>query len=521
MPSRIAIAVLLSAFLLLIHAYFLFHLQGDSCIDDAYVSFVYARNLSAGNGLVMNPGERVEGYTNFLWVVLMSVVDRWGFDLPGSARTINLALGATLVACAVWFLARARASRAPGPAALVAGVMLAVDGSVARWSQDGMETILFSLLVLAGVGRSLREEEQPGRYPLSAFWFGLAALTRPEGALFFAVSLAFRLFAPFSGRRDLRRLLPLVGIFSGIVLPYLTWRWLYYGYPLPNTFYAKVGATGQQVVRGAEYLLTFFLEQHWPLAAFLALALLSKVGRRLSKWHWHLLAFIGVYLLYVTAVGGDWMGPGRFMVPMLPLAVIVIAEIFTAAAFGTGSVARQAAAGSALLIGMAVTVYASGWNGEWASVSGERRYIESRLAVARWLQEHARPGDTVLANEIGQLAYHTGLDVADLYGLTDPRIAHSPSPPSMGRGKAGHEKFDLAYSFSLDPTWVCVSAVSRMYLERRDHFPPFRYYEAAVVDVPLPLELYRIVLHRRDAETARPLKILRQGDANREAGASR
>jgi len=40
--------------------------------DDAYISFRYARNLIEGNGLVFNPGERVEGYTNFLWTVLMA-----------------------------------------------------------------------------------------------------------------------------------------------------------------------------------------------------------------------------------------------------------------------------------------------------------------------------------------------------------------------------------------------------------------------------------------------------------------
>ena len=39
-------------------------------VDDTFISLRYARNLIDGNGLVYNPGQRVEGYSNFLWVVL-------------------------------------------------------------------------------------------------------------------------------------------------------------------------------------------------------------------------------------------------------------------------------------------------------------------------------------------------------------------------------------------------------------------------------------------------------------------
>jgi len=41
-------------------------------VDDAFISFRYAQNLLDGHGLVFNPGEQVEGYSNLLWILLTS-----------------------------------------------------------------------------------------------------------------------------------------------------------------------------------------------------------------------------------------------------------------------------------------------------------------------------------------------------------------------------------------------------------------------------------------------------------------
>ena len=62
----------------------------DHTVDDAFISFRYAENLVAGNGLVFNPGERVEGYTNFLWVVLIAPFLALGVDPELAARVLGL-----------------------------------------------------------------------------------------------------------------------------------------------------------------------------------------------------------------------------------------------------------------------------------------------------------------------------------------------------------------------------------------------------------------------------------------------
>jgi len=493
---RLAIIVAFSAVALLSHSLFLFRLQGETCIDDAYISFAYARNLSLGHGLVMNPGERVEGYTNFLWVVLMAVVHRLGFDVPLAARFLSLALGLSVIVYTLLFLALGDRSRAALLSATVAGAVLSVDGSLARWSQDGMETILFSLLALVSVCRAIREHEAPYKYPLSSLYFAVATGTRPEGALLFAASLCFRLFVPAAQRISRRRLAHIIGWYCAVVLPYLGWRWLYYGYLLPNTFYAKVGTTIDQILRGVDYVYAFAVEQRWPLLVLFTLALFTKSGRRLSIWHFHLLSVVAVYLVYIILVGGDWMGSGRFIVPVLALAVIVIAETVSAAIVSSESVPQKIAAVVSMVFCTGMLIYTSGWNAEWTNVSRTRLFHQSRLAVAHWLRDHARPGDTLLTNEIGLFAYYSGLYVADLHGLTDTKIAHAVPLSPMGRGKAGHEKFDLDYSFSKNPTWVCVSGLTRMYFEDPAPFPPLADYRAVRIDMPLPFEYYRYILRR-------------------------
>ncbi|HMJ10771.1 MAG TPA: hypothetical protein VK524_05155, partial [Polyangiaceae bacterium] len=65
--------------------------------DDAFISFRYAQNLVHGRGLVFNVGERVEGYTNFLWVLVLAGAGRLGFDIVRCATVLGIVFGAAAV----------------------------------------------------------------------------------------------------------------------------------------------------------------------------------------------------------------------------------------------------------------------------------------------------------------------------------------------------------------------------------------------------------------------------------------
>ena len=195
-PAIFRAGAALTLGLLLVHAW----VYGFQC-DDAFISFRYARNLAHGHGLVFNPGlERVEGYTNFLWVVLLATLDRFGIRPEWGANLLSLTATVALWACVVW--SASRGARAAGALALVPALFLAGTRSVAVWSTSGLETRLFELLIVCGVLRLGVEIEpapagQAPRRPLAGWLFGLAPSRIPSGR----VSAESPNSQPASGRR--------------------------------------------------------------------------------------------------------------------------------------------------------------------------------------------------------------------------------------------------------------------------------------------------------------------------------
>ena len=152
--------------------------------DDAFISFRYAQNLVQGHGLVYNPGERVEGYTNFLWTIMAAAVLRLGGDLVLWSHAAGVLIG-LLIAMGTYVVA---ARLIDAAWALVAALIVATSQSLLLYTArgSGLETGLFTLLVLAGGGcylAALRAAPAPGAFGLAGLLFALAALTRPEGVL--------------------------------------------------------------------------------------------------------------------------------------------------------------------------------------------------------------------------------------------------------------------------------------------------------------------------------------------------
>lgn len=479
--------VLIAASLFWLHVAWLAHLQGPYCVDDAYISFRYARNLANGAGLVFNPGEYVEGYTNFGWVLGVAVIEACGLDPVVVTRVLNACMGTAILIVSLVFLRR-RATH-PRTAVPITAALLVADGSLARWSQDGMETIAFSLAVLIGALLSFRR----GR-PWFALLLGGAALIRPEAVLCFALLLALRLWRVDPRNRG-RELASAIALFALWLLPWLAWKWFYYGSVLPNTFHAKVGYTEAQVLRGIRYVARYWIGQRvFLLSAILAAAILvaRRSGSvRLARWWTPLAIVVAAYTAYVTGVGGDWMGSGRFLVPMTAPAALLAGELLAVALRGASLRAAGALAVAlafALLLGTSIRA-------EQRDIRAERPRLESRDQVAHWLADHAQPEDTLLSDETGQLSYVSGLATDDLLGLTDPRIARL-EVSDMGSGKAGHEKMDLAYSLAKKPTWIFRPSLAAQLPELRRDYPAFADYEPVRFGAEVPLDFYRLILHR-------------------------
>lgn len=208
-------------------------------IEDAAISFAYARNLAHGEGLVPFPGgERVEGYSNPSWVLLLAVFELVGISAEYAARGLQLLLAMATVPL-VYRLGREAAPR-HRVVGLLAATVLTFSSQFAIWGASGLENALFNFLLAMGLWR-LTREARTGGFPWSAVWFFLVAITRPEAVLYAAAAGAVVLFAHLKARRGLGPVLRWAALFGVLFGAYQAWRWSYFAWPLPNTYYAKLG----------------------------------------------------------------------------------------------------------------------------------------------------------------------------------------------------------------------------------------------------------------------------------------
>ncbi|MBL8860121.1 MAG: hypothetical protein JNL28_16545 [Planctomycetes bacterium] len=300
--------------------------------DDAYISFRYAWNLIQGHGLVFNPGERVEGYTNFLWTLELAAVWRvFGLEPTVACDVLSLTATAFSILC-LFKLARS------GPdstrhvfVAFAALVLLATSRTWAAWSTSGLETRQFTMFVLVGIVMLGVGSRTPGRLVAASLAFAAAEWTRPEGLMLWAcagawLALEMRVTRSFGWRSVLAYVAP----FALLVGAHYLWRHAYYGDWLPNTYYAKHVRPWPEA--GVRYIVAVGIESGaWFL---LPLATVGAIWRLRRGNRLHLLSafLVGAHVVYLIRLGGDmfeWR-PLDFYWPLLMVAaaegIVVLAR---------------------------------------------------------------------------------------------------------------------------------------------------------------------------------------------------
>ncbi|MCB1153972.1 hypothetical protein KDL45_10010 [bacterium] len=474
--------------------------------DDAFIYFRYADNWAAGLGPVFNPGEHVEGYTGFVWLALLTLGRVLGIAPEQSAPVMGVLAGAGTLLTVMLFARRRFFADAP-LWSLAAPALLASNRTFVGWSTGGLETALFTFLVTAGLLRLWSEiEDGPKSKPLSAFLLSAAALTRPDGLLFLGLAGLARMGAWIATRERRREAL---GVFlqwgvsaAGPVLAHLAWRWSYYGYPLPNTYYAKVGGAGTALIaEGITYLrvawvatlvpliligrvlavrfgyadgkawkvaLTIlailvpflFIPSIWTLLVMLGIvALVAMSRRRLTtqpRWVWLMGGVVLIYTPYLIKIGGDFYPFHRFFVVLLA----PIALLFWQADRGTSRVVDKSGRGlvKPIAIAVAVVFVMNVWSYVYTFqgfIHRELQRVVVNFAKAGEAMHDALPPDATIATlPIGAVGYYSERPIHDMMGLVERHIARIPI--DMNKGVIGHQKYDHAYTLAQRPEAIIV-----------------------------------------------------------------
>jgi arabinofuranosyltransferase len=414
--------------------------------EDALVSFRYAQNIADGNGPVFNPGERVEGYTNFLWLVLIALPRAaFGADVQTTAVVFGVlaALGCVLLSYLLVNRIIAGADAEPRPAiGVAAAVLTASAGGLAVYGPSGSEVPLFVLLLLA-VCYSLAARRPVVAGVLVAF----AVMTSPEGLV---VAVLGGLWLAGAALRKKHSWWAPVGYVLGalvFLIPRLAWRATFYQHFVPAPLAAKLGgAFGSQVAAGWPYLSGFALAHQ----GFLLLGLIAAVALLLRRTEpaeasgvtavearaliWLLFAIAATVAAAAVLIGGDPGPSWRLLAPVPPLIAVAAVSAYGVLTVDAGAkpsprprawpaATRLVPVTACGLAGIAVLVSVFSPN-MLDRVRDWRAHGTELTEIGGWLGRYLPPGSVVSAAAPGALAAHGGqLLIIDVLGRTDDHIA--------------------------------------------------------------------------------------------------
>jgi hypothetical protein len=458
-------------------------------IDDAGISFAYAKHIADGDGPVaVIGGPRVEGYSNPLWVFAL-VPWRWlGLDLIVVSKLLGVLAfaAANLAGFGLIAAAQGRRARAFGAAEVCLAALGASCLELVVWVPAGLENALFGALLLGLLFLDARESQQPERWGLSGLAGFALSITRPEGALYAAPIVLFKLLRALARREPRRQAVAAALLFAVPLALYHLGHFLVFRHWLPNTYLAKPG--GRELSAGLAYLLENARQS--GLLWVTPLALIGLYGQPRLKlpcaWVW----LAGV--TFVLYSGGDWMPHARFLSLFAPavlvLAALGLQRLSQLAARST----RGALPVEAVAFGLAVAV-GSAWGRYQAPRLAQLRregwcHFCERVADSQRLQRLATqaelPAHSLVTQDFGGPSWSSDQRFypIDFLGLCDRSAAllrRERQPGGLGNDIRLYQYF--IHEQSSAPSWI---AMPPNFWPRFDHSP-----EYALDYFPLPARL--------------------------------
>ena len=379
----------------------------DFQLDDAYITYVYARSLATGHGFSFN-GAHVLGTTSPIYALALAFPAALGIPVTAVSKAVGL-LGALAGCGLVFHLGR----RPLGvPAALFAALLLALNGVHAAMSMSGMETGVYLAVCLAALAAQRAHRER-----LTGLLAALACLLRPDGVL---LAVVLGLVHLQEGRKI--RLAPLAW-FCGPLALWAGYATLAFGSPVPSSLSAKLayhdyGAFTLGAALNAEGA------RLWPLLSVAALVgLIGLYGRFRALLP--LCAWTALYLLaFLRAPNFTWY----YAPPLAGLIVLGVAglvelcERLTRLPF----LKPRGLGGWTVLAGAAALIVAASFDlydqGRFIDRTHGPEVTGTYRKLGEWLAANTPPGSRVGTPEVGYIAYYSRRPILDLAGLCSPEV---------------------------------------------------------------------------------------------------
>lgn len=452
--------------------------------DDAYISWRYAHNFVKGHGLVFNPGEKLEGFTNFLWTIFLSPFEALGWDLFQVCEWIGT--GLSIIVLAQMMLLTIRLDEARKDLSFAWGATwLASSSSWVLWAKSGLEQALAATLPLCGAAllfRAIEDANAAGRDEtkdvqrkalLSGVLMAAGCMTRPEIHLVTVIVGAPLVWEVYKHRRIPRYALMWAGVILAITVSFHLWRYSYYHSWLPNTFYVKTGKGSMIWRAGLDQLREMLDFNHLGYALlFVPFAFATRKRMTLKLVS---LAISIAFMGYIVKVGVDEMQWYRLYLPALPFVLLLAGLGLRNLLDAILSVLRRENDENARWLAAAI-----GWGGVLYAASRNFQFTYKELHgfdghgdlsgmyhpdMGKFITRHERPGGLVAFQDMGSTPYHApDLNFLDFIGLTEGPVARARHSYGLhafvASDAATKRKYDAdmrAYFWKRSPEWAILT----------------------------------------------------------------
>jgi arabinofuranosyltransferase len=433
--------------------------------DDTYIHLRFAHNLASGYGIVWNIGDPpVEGSTSLLWMLMLAGIEALGFQ-PVWWLIYICAACAVLVIVQSFLLLQALS-----PDSLLenltAATLLALSPRLMLWALTGLEVAFYAFVMAACAFLYVLYRKGRVHSWVVGIAFALSSFIRPESMGLFAITLMFDgLIEYFKKNRNYRPVIWMLASFLLVFLPIFFWKWSYFGYPFPNTYYNKTGGGWIQIQAGFEYILTNFIEILVPAGVLGVSFIFGIFKRQFNPEKTYLLVLFLAFWFIVAINGGDYMLKGRFITPSLPILYVMGGIGLTRLISKLNGRYRIPLLTLTLAIGFwawnpSESIAQSTINKSFPNArQGKPKAMISTpefVAMGRALKEISEPGESIALVPIGAVAFYSDMRVYDMVGLVDPVIAHEPFDLKYieDSWRPGHDKGNGQYILSLEPTYI-------------------------------------------------------------------
>ncbi|UKB86116.1 hypothetical protein LF887_10965 [Chryseobacterium sp. MEBOG06] len=412
--------------------------------DDSLISLRYVQRFIEGKGLTWNDGQPVEGYSNLLWILGVSVFGKLGMDLILAARVLGILCSLGTLGSILYYFKNQNIKK---EYVFLAVILLVTTPCFPVWAVGGLEQPLYGLLltlILIEVSKIINDKNFNTIYLLS-FWLGLLAITRPDGFLFTILTAGFLLACYGKNKHQFIR----IGLATAIIptlflLGQLAFRYRFYGEIVPNTALVKVKVTMHHVLRGGFYNFKAF--SGTLLLSGLGLAALYYLLRKKRLFGYYLLLLTVSWVGYVTLVGGDIFPAFRHYYVVLILFVFSII-------WGLNDI-RKINLGSGKSSFIFIFILFINGLGQ-IKISDNVRAIDERwefrgIKLGETLKKTFPDQTLVAVTAAGSIPYSSELPTVDMLGLNDYYIPRHP-PKNFGTGSLAHELGDANYVMSRNP----------------------------------------------------------------------